>query len=133
MLSGVTSDLLNRSPILRVHIDRQRALSLGVSPSAIENALANAYNQQQVSTIYTPTNEYWVVMETVPSAQLDATALEHFFVPGANGEQVPLTDVAYFEHDDGSAERRALRADGVGDDLVQSRAGRLARRGDGPT
>ncbi len=97
LLNSVTSDLLNRSPILRVHIDRQRALTLGVSPSAIENALANAYNQQQVSTIFTPTNEYWVVMETVPSAQLDASALEHFFVPGTNGAQVPLTDVAYFE------------------------------------
>jgi HAE1 family hydrophobic/amphiphilic exporter-1 len=97
MLSGVTSDLLNRSPILRVHIDRQRALSLGVTPSIIENALANAYNQQQVSTIYTPTNEYWVVMETVPSAQLDGSALERFYVPGSGGRMIPLTDVAYFE------------------------------------
>ena len=97
MLSGVTSDLLNTSPILLVHIDRPRALQLGVSPSAIEMALANAYNQQQISTIYTPTNEYWVVMETVPSAQLDASALDHFFVPG-NGKMIPLTDVAYFEH-----------------------------------
>jgi HAE1 family hydrophobic/amphiphilic exporter-1 len=96
MLSGVTSDLLNTSPILMVHIDRPRALALGVSPVAIENALANAYNQQQISTIYTPTNEYWVVMETVPSAQLDAGALEHFFVPG-NGKMIPLTDVAHFE------------------------------------
>jgi HAE1 family hydrophobic/amphiphilic exporter-1 len=97
MLSGVTSDLLNTSPILNVKINRERALALGVSPSAIENALANAYNQQQVSTIYTPTNEYWVVMETVPSAQLDASALEKFFVPGTN-RAVPLTDVATFEH-----------------------------------
>jgi hydrophobic/amphiphilic exporter-1 (mainly G- bacteria), HAE1 family len=97
MLSGVTSDLLNRSPILMVRIDRERAQQLGVSPSAIENALANAYNQQQVSTIYSPTNEYWVVMETVPSAQLDASALEKFFVPGTN-RAVPLTDVATFEN-----------------------------------
>jgi hydrophobic/amphiphilic exporter-1 (mainly G- bacteria), HAE1 family len=97
MLSGVTSDLLNTSPILNVKIDRARALSLGVSPSAIENALANAYNQQQVSTIYTPTNEYWVIMETVPSAQLDAAALEKFYVPGTN-QAVPLIDVAKFEH-----------------------------------
>jgi HAE1 family hydrophobic/amphiphilic exporter-1 len=101
MLTGVTSDLLNRSPLLKIHIDRQRALSLGVTPMAIENALANAYNQQQVSTIYTPSNEYWVVMETVPSAQLDAHALQQFFVPGTNGKQVPLSDVAYFEQTTG--------------------------------
>ena len=98
MLTGVTSDLLNTSPILKVHIDRQKALSLGVTPQAIESALASAYNQQQVSTIYTPSNEYWVVMETVPSAQVDASSLAQFYVPGANGKQVPLTEVAYFEN-----------------------------------
>ncbi len=97
-LSGVTSDLANRAPILRVHIDRQRALSLGVTPASIERALADAYNEQQVSTIYTPTNEYWVVMETVPSAQTDANALSRFFVPGSAGRMIPLSDVAYFEH-----------------------------------
>ncbi|HEY4320859.1 MAG TPA: efflux RND transporter permease subunit [Gemmatimonadales bacterium] len=97
MLSGVTSDLLNVSPILKIHIDRTRAMSLGVTPSAIESALANAYNQQQISTIYTPTNEYWVVMETVPSAQVDASALQKFYVPGTGGRMIPLTDVAYFE------------------------------------
>ncbi|HEY5218282.1 MAG TPA: efflux RND transporter permease subunit [Gemmatimonadaceae bacterium] len=97
-LTGVTSDLLNRAPILNVHIDRQRALSLGVTPAAIEQALANAYNEQQVSTIYTPTNEYWVVMETVPGAQADEHALERFSVPGTGGAMIPLSDVAYFEH-----------------------------------
>jgi HAE1 family hydrophobic/amphiphilic exporter-1 len=101
MLTGVTSDLLNRSPLLLIHIDRPKALSLGVTPQAIEQALANAYNQQQVSTIYTPTNEYWVVMETVPRAQTDANALLQFSVPGANGKQVPLSDVAYFERTTG--------------------------------
>ena len=97
MLSGVTSDLLNRAPIVTVHIDRPRAASLGVTPQAIENALANAYNQQQISTIYTPSNEYWVVMETVPSAQTDVTALQNFYITGAGGRQIPLTDVASFE------------------------------------
>jgi len=97
MLSSVNSNLLNRSPILKVHIDRQRALAMGTTPQGIESALANAFNQQQVSTIFMPTNQYTVVMETVPSAQVDATSLEHFFVPAANGRQVPLTEVATFE------------------------------------
>jgi hydrophobic/amphiphilic exporter-1 (mainly G- bacteria), HAE1 family len=97
MLSGVTSDLLNRSPIVRVHIDRHRAASLGVTPAGIEQALANAFNQQQVSTIFMPANQYQVVMETVPSAQVDASALEHFFVPAPGGRQIPLSDVATFE------------------------------------
>ena len=101
LLSGVTSDLLNKSPILRIHIDRSKAMALGVTPTAIENALANAYNQQQVSTIFTPTNEYWVVMETVPSAQIDAHSLERLYMPGSNGTQVPLADVATFEQTTG--------------------------------
>jgi HAE1 family hydrophobic/amphiphilic exporter-1 len=101
MLSGVTSDLQNRAPILRVHIDRQRALELGVTPSAIENALANAFNQQQVSTIFGETNQYYVVMETVPSAQVDQHSLEQFYVPASGGRQIPLTEVAYFEQTTG--------------------------------
>jgi HAE1 family hydrophobic/amphiphilic exporter-1 len=59
--------------------------------------LANAYNAQQVSTIFMPTNQYTVVMETVPSAQTDASVLEHFYVPAAGGRQVPLPEVATFE------------------------------------
>jgi HAE1 family hydrophobic/amphiphilic exporter-1 len=97
MLSSVNSNLLNRSPIVKVKIDRQRALAMGVTPSGIENALANAYNQQQVSTIFMPTNQYTVVMETVPSAQVDQTVLDHFFVPAAGGKQIPLPEVADFE------------------------------------
>src|SRR5438270_8413139 len=81
MLSSVNSNLLNRSPIVKVKIDRQRALAMGTTPAGIEQALANAYNQQQVSTIFMPTNQYTVVMETVPSAQVDATSLEHFTFP----------------------------------------------------
>jgi HAE1 family hydrophobic/amphiphilic exporter-1 len=98
MLSGVTSDLLNTSPILMIHIDREHAMSLGISPAAIESALADAFNQQQISTIYTPTNEYEVVMETIPGAQVDAGALQQFSIPTPSGGMVPLTDVAYFEN-----------------------------------
>jgi HAE1 family hydrophobic/amphiphilic exporter-1 len=97
MLSSVNSNLLNRSPILKVHIDRNKALAMGTTPAGIENALANAYNAQQVSTIFMPTNQYTVVMETVPSAQTDASVLEHFYVPAAGGRQVPLPEVATFE------------------------------------
>jgi HAE1 family hydrophobic/amphiphilic exporter-1 len=97
MLAGVTSDLLNTSPIVKIHIDRQRAMALGASPRAIESALSNAYSQQQVSTIFTPTNQYMVMMEAVPSAQIDETVLDHFFVPATGGKQIPLSDVATFE------------------------------------
>jgi len=97
LITDVTTDLLNSNPQVTVRIDRARAASLGVTPSAVENALANAYNEQQVSTIYTPSNEYWVVLEIMPKDQLDASALAHLYVPGANGALVPLANIARFE------------------------------------
>jgi HAE1 family hydrophobic/amphiphilic exporter-1 len=97
LLTGVTTDLQNTNPVVKVKFDRQQAAALGVTPIAIEQALANAFNQQQVSTIYTQTNQYWVVMETVPSAQLDQNALTRFYIPGSRGRQIPLSDVATFE------------------------------------
>jgi len=95
-ITSVTSDMLNTNPLVTIDIDRNRAAAAGVTPAAIENALANAYNQQQVSTIYTATNEFWVVMETVPRAQADASVLNTFYVPGAGGRLVPLSNVAHF-------------------------------------
>jgi multidrug efflux pump subunit AcrB len=97
LLTAVTSDLQNLNPQVTVRIDRDRAAVLGVTTMAIEQALANAYNEQQISTIYTATNEYWVVLELNPRAQLDANALARLYVPGVGGKLVPLTDVARFE------------------------------------
>ena len=97
MLFSVNSNVLNSNPAVQVNIDRERALAMGVTPLGIAQALANAYNQQQVSTIFMPTNQYQVVMEAVPSAQVDATVLEHFYVPAAGGRQIPLPEVATFE------------------------------------
>jgi HAE1 family hydrophobic/amphiphilic exporter-1 len=97
ILTGVTTDLLNADPQITVHIDRDRAAALGVTPQAIEQSLATAYNEQQVSTIYTASNEYWVVMQTLPKDQLDANALAQLYVPGTGGTSVRLADIADFE------------------------------------
>ena len=131
MLSGVTSDLLNRSPILRIHIDRQRA-RVARRDAAGDRAGARERVQPAAGLDDLHADErVLVVMETVPSAQLDATALEHFFVP-ARGRTADSADRRrVLRADDGPAERGAFGADGVGDDLVQSRGRRVARRGDG--
>jgi HAE1 family hydrophobic/amphiphilic exporter-1 len=94
LVSSVNTNVLNSSPAVEVKIDRERALAMGVTPMGVAQALANAYNQQQVSTIFMPTNQYTVVMETVPSAQVDETVLEHFYVPAGGGRQIPLPEVA---------------------------------------
>ena len=62
----MTSDLLIENPQVTVDIDREAPAQLGVSAAEIENTLYDAFGQRQVSTIYTATNEYWVVLEVLP-------------------------------------------------------------------
>ena len=93
-ITDVTTDLLNTNPTITVKIDRQRAASLGITPQVMENALAEAYNEQQVSTIYTATNEYWVVLEALPSAQRDISDLANLYIRSRTGQLVPLSTIA---------------------------------------
>ena len=93
-LQDVTSDLQISSPQVTVDIDRDKALSLGISAYQIENALYNAYGARQVSTIYTPTNKYKVILEVEPQYQLDPTALAMLYVRSSSGNLVPLESFA---------------------------------------
>jgi hydrophobic/amphiphilic exporter-1 (mainly G- bacteria), HAE1 family len=90
----VNSDLQIASPQVLVDIDREKASAVGVSAAQIENALNNAYGSPQVSTIYTPTNQYWVMMELLPQYQRDPAALGMLYVRSSAGKLVPLGTVA---------------------------------------
>src|SRR5207247_5239183 len=74
-LINVTSDLQISNPQATVTINRDRAAALGVTAEQIEEALYSAYGSRQVSTIYTRSEEYWVVMELLPDYQRDLSAL----------------------------------------------------------
>ncbi len=93
-LQDVTTDLQIKSPQVLVTINRDQASSLGVTPAQIEGALADAYGSSQVSTIYTPTNEYWVIMELEPQYQRDPNALSLLYVRSSSSRLVPLNAVA---------------------------------------
>jgi len=93
-LVDVTSDLQITQPQVTVDIDRNKASSLGVSAQAIENTLYDAYGARQVSTIYAPTNQYWVVMELEPRYQTDPSVLSMLYVRSSTGALVPLNAVA---------------------------------------
>ncbi len=93
-LVDVTSDLQIAQPQITVDIDRNKASALGVSAQAIENTLYDAYGAKQVSTIYAPTNQYWVVMELEPRYQMDPAALSLLYVRSNTGALVPLNAVA---------------------------------------
>ena len=93
-LLDVNSDLQVTSPQVLVEIDRDRASALGVTATQIEAALNNAYGAPQISTIYTPTNQYWVMMELMPQYKDDPDALGMLYVRSSSGKLVPLNAVA---------------------------------------
>ena len=98
-IEDVSSDQDKAGPQANVVIDRDAAARLGVSVSAIDAALNNAYAQRQVSIIYTERNQYRVVLETLPRLQTDPLQLDRVYVPGANGKQIPLGSVTKLERD----------------------------------
>src|SRR4029077_7177189 len=94
LLQDVTSDLQIKNPQVSVTIDRDRAATLGVTAAQIETALYDAYGSAQVSTIFTPNKEYWVIIELAPQYQRDLSALNMLYVRSATGSLVPLGAVA---------------------------------------
>jgi HAE1 family hydrophobic/amphiphilic exporter-1 len=90
----VNTDLQIMSPQVTVDIDRDKASAFGVSAEQIESALYSAYGSRQVSTIYTPTNQYWVILELDPAYQRDPNELSLLHVRAQSGKLVPLNSVA---------------------------------------
>jgi multidrug efflux pump len=101
-VEGITDVSSDRDPgglQLTLSIDRQKASMLGIRVQDIDNALNNAFSQRQISYIYTQRNQYMVVLEIDPKFQADPSNLEHIFVAGANGAQVPLSTVVRYRRD----------------------------------
>jgi hydrophobic/amphiphilic exporter-1 (mainly G- bacteria), HAE1 family len=93
-ITDVTSDLQIKNPQVDVNIDRDKASALGVTAAQIEDALYTAYGQRQVSTIYAPNDEYWVLMELEDQYQRDPNALSLLYIRSSTGNLVPLNAVA---------------------------------------
>lgn len=93
MLQDVTSDLQIKNPQISLEIDRDRAASLGVTAQQIEDTLYLAYGIRQVSTIYSPTNQYKVVLELDPQYQKDPAVLGALYVRSTSGQMVPLSSL----------------------------------------
>ncbi|MGE5645293.1 MAG: efflux RND transporter permease subunit [Acidobacteriota bacterium] len=89
----VNSDLQIASPQVMADIDRDRAVALGVTPEQIQDALYSAYGNRQVSTIFTPANEYAVILEVLPQYQRSPDALSKLYLRSSTGRLVPLDSV----------------------------------------
>ena len=97
-LADVASDFSDGGLQAYVEFDRTTASRMGITPAAIDTALYNAYGQRLISTIFTQTNQYRVVLEVKPEFQRGPGALNDIYVtatvPGQPSQQVPLSTVA---------------------------------------
>ena len=92
--SDVTSDVQDQGRQVYVNIDRSSAGRLGITTAAVDNTLYSAYGQRLVSTIFTQSNQYRVVLEVDPAAQSTPETLKELRIPSNNGSQVPLSAIA---------------------------------------
>jgi HAE1 family hydrophobic/amphiphilic exporter-1 len=95
-IQDVNSNLQINTPQINVDIDRKQAAARGVTVAQIETALGSAFGSRQISTIYSPTNEYQVIMEVKPEFQKDPNALGRLYIRSSSGRLVPLSAVASF-------------------------------------
>jgi multidrug efflux pump len=92
--TGVTSDVQDQGLQAFVAIDRSTASRMGISIAAIDNALYDAYGQRLISTIFTQSNQYRVVLEVKPEYRQSLDNLNNIRVASSNGVQVPLPAIA---------------------------------------
>jgi len=93
-LQDVTSDLQVKNPQLTVQVDHDKAYALGLTPDQVSQALYSAYGTRQISTIYTPNNEYYVIIQLLPQYQTNPNQLSSLYVRSKTGNLVPLDTVA---------------------------------------
>ena len=96
-LVDVTSDLQSRGLQAYLQVDRDLAGRLGVTMSAIDSALYDAFGQRQISTIFTQTSQYRVVLESQGAREMGLAALRQLHVAGEGGVAVPLASLVRVE------------------------------------
>ena len=101
-VADVASDLQAGGKQAYIAIDRDRASSLGVSVASIDSALYSAFGQRMISTIFTQTSQYRVILEVKPEFRNDPSSIEHIYVSGSGGAMVPLSAVTRVEEKEGA-------------------------------
>ena len=96
-LAGVTSDLQDRGLQAYVNVDRSAASRLGINMSAIDSALYSSFGQRLVSTIFTQSAQYRVVLDAGGNGFSGLSALNQVYLTSATGQSVPLVAVAHIE------------------------------------
>ena len=95
-INDVATDLSDQGLAAYIDIDRDTAARFGITAATIDNALYDAFGQRIISTIFTESNQYRVIMEVNPALQRSPQSLSQIYVPSAGGGQVPLSSIAKF-------------------------------------
>ncbi|HEX8816180.1 MAG TPA: multidrug efflux RND transporter permease subunit [Terriglobales bacterium] len=96
MLTDVNTDQQNSGLEASLVYDRETASRMGITPSMLDSTLYDAFGQALVSTMYTPLNQYYVVMEVAPEFWQSPSALNDVYIAPSNGSVVPLSAVTHF-------------------------------------
>jgi hydrophobic/amphiphilic exporter-1 (mainly G- bacteria), HAE1 family len=99
IVADVNSDLQIKSPRVNVEVNRDRAASLGLDVTSIENALYSGYGPKWSSTIYSATNQYEVLMEIQQKYQAFSDYLSKIYFHANNGNLIPLAEVVKLRED----------------------------------
>ncbi|MGC1694116.1 MAG: efflux RND transporter permease subunit [Pseudolabrys sp.] len=95
-LLDVTTDLYIKNPQISIDVDREKSAVYGVSVDQVRQELYNAFGTRQVATIYTPANDYQVILESMPEYRASAADLDRLYLKTTNGTTVPLSAVTHF-------------------------------------
>ncbi|HEY5229036.1 MAG TPA: efflux RND transporter permease subunit, partial [Opitutaceae bacterium] len=96
-INDVANDLSTGGLAAFIKIDRDTAARFGITAATIDNALYDSFGQRQISTIFTQSTQYRVIMEVNPALQKTPASLAQIYVPSAAGGQVPLSAIAKIE------------------------------------
>jgi multidrug efflux pump len=96
-LTNVSTNFLDKGLAAFVTVDRDTAARFGITAATIDNALYDAFGQRIISTIFTQSNQYRVILESSSQDQRTVTSLSNFYLPSAGGGQVPLSAFAHVE------------------------------------
>jgi HAE1 family hydrophobic/amphiphilic exporter-1 len=94
MLWGVDTDLYIKNPQMSVEVDREQIAVYGITVEQVRQQLFSAYGNRQVGTIYTPSNDYQIILEADPKFQSDTSDLSRLYLKTAGGQSIPLSAVA---------------------------------------
>ncbi len=96
-LTHVSTSYTEQGRTIQIDVDHSTAARFGITNATIDNALYDAFGQRIISTIYTQSNDYRVILTANPSLSDTVRSLNTFYIPSAAGGQVPLGSIAHIE------------------------------------